>query len=196
MSETETTTPEISAPEAHERLAEFEVIDVRAEHEVRGPLGQIRSARRLPLPELADRANELPTDRPLLLVCRSGARSGKACEKLRALGRGPALNLTGGMIAWNRAQLPVEYTVPGSLGELLEQMIAWTAQVRAEDPVAVETRFERRLAAHGSTRRAPTRETTDALLGAIEKEFEEAAEPPPDLDLSLRSFRRWLAAFF
>ncbi len=195
MDATESMTRELSAPEAHERLAEFEVVDVRAGHEFRGPLGRIRGARGLPLPELSDRANELPTHRPLLLVCRSGARSGKACEKLRALGHGPALNLTGGMIAWNRAQLPVEYTVPVSLAELVAQMIAWTAQVRAEDPVAVETRFERRLAAHGSTRRAPTRNAVAALLGAIEREFEETAEPPPDLDLSLRSFRRWLAAF-
>ena len=66
------------------------MVDVRAEHEFRGPLGRVRGSTLVPLPELEERARELPRGRPLLLVCRSGARSGKACEQLAALGIGPA----------------------------------------------------------------------------------------------------------
>jgi rhodanese-related sulfurtransferase len=40
----------------------------------------------LPLDQLVDRAAELPRDKPLLLVCRSGARSGQAAAWLRSHG--------------------------------------------------------------------------------------------------------------
>jgi hypothetical protein len=53
-------------------------------------------------------------------VCRSGGRSGKACEELTALGLGPVVNLAGGMIAWKRERFPVERTEPASLVDLLD----------------------------------------------------------------------------
>jgi rhodanese-related sulfurtransferase len=172
---------EISPQEAERRLGEFQPIDVRGEHEFRGPLGRVRGAILVPLPELDARASELPAGRPLLLVCRSGSRSGRACEKLAALGLGPALNLAGGMIAWNRAQLPVECTEPGSLAELVASASAWLAQVGGLAPEAV-----------GLPLAQPTRERIEALLARIEEGFRRGAAPP-DLDLTLASFRRSLA---
>ena len=172
---------EISPQEAERRLDEFQAIDVRAEHEFRGPLGRVRGAALVPLPELEARAKELPRGRPLLLVCRSGARSARACERLAALGIGPALNLAGGMIAWNRAQLAVERTEPGSLAELVASASAWLAQVGGLAPEAV-----------GLPLAEPTRERVEALLARIEEGFRTGAAPP-DLDLTLVSFRRSLA---
>jgi len=172
---------EISPEAAQRRLGEFHVIDVRAEHEFRGPLGRVRGAILVPLPELEARAKELPAGRPLLLVCRSGARSGRACEKLAALAIGPTLNLAGGMIAWNRAQLPVERTEPGSLAELVASATAWLAQVGSLAPDAV-----------GLPLAQPTRESVEVLLRRIEEGFR-ASAAPPDLDLTLASFRRALA---
>jgi rhodanese-related sulfurtransferase len=48
----------------------------------------------------------LPADRVIVAVCRSGNRSGKATDSLRAAGL-DAHNLTGGMIGWAAAGLPV-----------------------------------------------------------------------------------------
>jgi rhodanese-related sulfurtransferase len=172
---------EIAPQEAERRLGELQTVDVRAAHEFHGPLGRVRGAILVPLPELEARARELPSGRPLLLVCRSGARSGRACEKLAALGIGPALNLAGGMIAWNRAQLPVERTEPGSLAELVASASAWLAQVGGLAPEAV-----------GLPLAQPTRERAEALLARIEQGFR-GGSAPPDLDLTLASLRRSLA---
>ncbi|MBA2321348.1 MAG: rhodanese-like domain-containing protein, partial [Deltaproteobacteria bacterium] len=43
----------------------------------------------------------------LLLICRSGGRSAQAAQALGAMGFATVYNLTGGMMAWNDAQLPV-----------------------------------------------------------------------------------------
>lgn len=88
------------------------VIDVREPQEfaagaiagaINVPLGQIQ---RLGLPAL--RTAGVDVDAPtLLLVCRSGARSGSACLALRgALGE-RAKNLAGGVTAWDSRGLPL-----------------------------------------------------------------------------------------
>ena len=183
---------EISPAEANARLAEFHVVDVRAEHEFRGPLGRVRGARLVPLPELDARARELPTDRPLLLVCRSGARSGKACAQLAALGIGPVVNLAGGMIAWNRSALPVETTDPASLGELVDGIVAWLAQVTGRPPEASRARVHEWLERSGASLDCPTHAAVDQALEALERSFP-GTEAPADLELALASFRRSLA---
>jgi len=184
---------EISVEEAQRRRDEFHAIDVRADHEFRGPLGRVRDARLVPLPELEARVKELPRDRPLLLICRSGVRSGKACEALDALGVGSTVNLTGGMIAWNRARLPVEHVQPGSLAEVLDLVVRWVAQVTAQAPDAVRETFRGQLDALGSSASDPTRAALARVLDSVERSLSEKGAPP-DLDLSLVTFRRWLAA--
>ena len=99
--------PEISVLEAFDALDGYRVIDVREDYEFRGPLGCIESAELVPLGSIEEHAEKLKGSRPLLLVCRSGKRSGKACEKLAELGCSDITNLVGGMIGWNRASLPV-----------------------------------------------------------------------------------------
>lgn len=183
---------EIAPEEAHRRQGEFYTVDVRADHEFRGPLGRVRGATLVPLPELEARAAELPADRPLLLVCRSGVRSGKACEKLAGLGIGAVLNLAGGMIAWNHAQLPVEHTDPASLEELLEVVVVWMAQVGRRTPDAVTELLRERLERLGASFEQPTHSAVDAVLDFVE-EFLSQDDAPPDLALSLTSFRRSLA---
>jgi rhodanese-related sulfurtransferase len=61
----------------------------------------------LPLSQFALRYRELPSDRPLLIICQSGNRSGMAAGHLIRNGYLDAANVTGGMIAWERAGLPV-----------------------------------------------------------------------------------------
>lgn len=61
----------------------------------------------LPLSQFALRYRELPSDRPLLIICQSGNRSGMAAGHLVRNGYPDTANVAGGMIAWERAGLPV-----------------------------------------------------------------------------------------
>lgn len=90
------------------------LVDVREPEEWN--LGRAPQAIHIPLGELGVRLAELPTDRKLIMVCRSGGRSGLAAEAL--VNRGlEALNLAGGMQAWKAASLPVvaDGGVPGEV---------------------------------------------------------------------------------
>ncbi len=181
---------QLEAPAAQARLAEFVAVDVRGAHEFEGPLGHVRGAVSIPLPELETRANELPRGRPLLLICRSGARSTRACQLLEALGHGPATNLTGGMIAWGLAGLAVEKARFANATALAENAVAWLAQVSAQPQGAVRSRLRAELGGAAEVRtKADAARTLDAIEAAAL-----AAGAPPDTGLSLSAFRAALAA--
>lgn len=57
-----------------------------------------------PLSEFESAA--LPTDKPIIFICRSGNRSGKACNAVEPTGL-KVMNMTGGMLAWQEAGLPI-----------------------------------------------------------------------------------------
>ncbi|MFQ3565476.1 MAG: rhodanese-like domain-containing protein [Aggregatilineales bacterium] len=80
------------------------VLDVREPSEF--SLGHIRGARLIPLSELPSRIAELPSDQTILCVCRSGSRSSVAVRQLTRAGL-QAINLQGGMTAWQRSGLPI-----------------------------------------------------------------------------------------
>lgn len=91
--------PEISPQAVETGLAEglALVLDVRQPEEHAS--GHIPGCTLIPLGELPERLGELPTDRPLHVVCRVGGRSAQATAFLRAHGL-DAHNMTGGMLAW------------------------------------------------------------------------------------------------
>ncbi len=74
-----------------------QLIDVREPEEVAA--GTLPGAVNIPLGELPYRTNELRHDRRIVLLCRSGARSGQAAGFLASRGFGDVVNLTGGMLA-------------------------------------------------------------------------------------------------
>ena len=84
--------------EEHAELVQ--VLDVREPSEFAGPLGRIRGATLIPLGDLANRANELGRERPIVAVCRAGGRSAQATVILRQAGFGKVANLAGGMLRW------------------------------------------------------------------------------------------------
>lgn len=97
----------INATEAKARLDSAEppfLLDVREPSEFMD--GHIPGARLVPLGDLARRLAELPTDREILVVCRSGSRSGRATRELTKAGL-RAVNLSGGMIGWQQSGFPV-----------------------------------------------------------------------------------------
>jgi len=88
-------------------LADIQIVDVREPREFSDALGHIAGARLVPLSELAARAAELDAQRPVVTVCRSGARSAQATVLLRKAGLQRVANLAGGMLRWRAESLPV-----------------------------------------------------------------------------------------
>jgi rhodanese-related sulfurtransferase len=82
-----------------------QVIDVRDPDE--WDAGHMAEAMLLPLSDLEQRRHELDPAAPVVLVCRSGRRSLVAAEYLQTVGFGNARSLSGGMIAWAAAGLPI-----------------------------------------------------------------------------------------
>ncbi|HUY11798.1 MAG TPA: rhodanese-like domain-containing protein [Candidatus Dormibacteraeota bacterium] len=69
----------------------------------------ITGAIHIPLGEIARRANELPEAQNIICMCRSGGRSAKAQRSLLQSGRfGEIFNMSGGILRWLEAGLPVE----------------------------------------------------------------------------------------
>jgi rhodanese-related sulfurtransferase len=66
----------------------------------------------LPLSEFLARYRELPTDRPLLLICQSGGRSAQATAFLLAAGWSDVSNVAGGTTSWLASGLPVRSGPP------------------------------------------------------------------------------------
>jgi rhodanese-related sulfurtransferase len=66
----------------------------------------------LPLSTFVLRYRELPQDRPLLMICRTGARSGQATAFLLANGWPDVVNVAGGTLAWERAGLAIRRGSP------------------------------------------------------------------------------------
>ena len=113
--------PSIDVVEAERRLREDAdrplLLDVREDSEfaeVRAP-----GAVLIPMSQFQARFGELPTDRPLLVVCHVGGRSAAAAGFLIRSGRTDVVNVAGGMDAWAGAGLPVLRGTPGpSEGQL------------------------------------------------------------------------------
>ncbi len=91
-----------------EHLREVQIIDVREAEEFAGVLGHIPGARLIPLGRLAEHVDTLAKDRPVVTVCRSGARSAQASVLLRKAGYDKVANLAGGMLHWRSQRYGVE----------------------------------------------------------------------------------------
>jgi adenylyltransferase/sulfurtransferase len=97
---------EVSPQEAQVALAAGAfLLDVREPWESQER--RISGAVLIPLVELPGRVGELPEDRDVYVYCRVGARSRRAVEHLRQGGRPRAVNVAGGIDAWEAAGLPV-----------------------------------------------------------------------------------------
>lgn len=102
---------EISPRELYRRLGEggIRLIDVRRPDEWRGDCGHVAEATRWTLGDELDRElARAPHGGIWVFTCRMGGRSMRACRQAMTAGIGEIYNLTGGMLAWVEAGLPVE----------------------------------------------------------------------------------------
>ena len=105
--------PVVTVAEAHRQLNESPadasatsplLVDVREPNEFTD--FRAEGAVLFPLSTFVARHEELPRDRPLLMICQSGARSAQATAFLLANGWPDVANVEGGTLAWVRAGLP------------------------------------------------------------------------------------------
>lgn len=101
---------EVSAVEAVQLINRKDavVIDVRDTGEYEA--GHIASAKHVPERQLTERLKEFEKfkGRPVIVTCRSGMRSSAAVQILRRNGFDEAVNLRGGIGAWQQAGMPLE----------------------------------------------------------------------------------------
>jgi rhodanese-related sulfurtransferase len=99
---TDYTPREVARLLADERV---QLIDVRQRHE--HDAGRIAGGRLIELSELSAAADSIDRERPVVFYCRSGGRSAMATEAFVQAGF-DAHNMTGGMLEWHAAGLPME----------------------------------------------------------------------------------------
>ena len=108
--------PAVGPEEAARRVDEGAVLlDVREPDEWHA--GHAPDAVHVPLAALAARIDQLDKEQPVVAVCRVGGRSERAAAVLRQRGY-DAVNLAGGMQAWNAAGMPV-VTDLGDAGSII-----------------------------------------------------------------------------
>jgi len=98
---------EIQPRSLEEIVDQVQLLDVREQSELDGPLGHIKGVKHIPLGKLGDRSPELNPDEPVVAICRSGARSAQACVTLQKAGFTAVANLAGGMLRWRTEGLPI-----------------------------------------------------------------------------------------
>ncbi|MGZ8254734.1 MAG: rhodanese-like domain-containing protein [Burkholderiaceae bacterium] len=79
------------------------VVDVRTPQEF--ATGSLPGARNVAVDKVDEKV--IKKDKPLIVVCATGSRAGKAAAQLRARGYGEVYVLAGGLAAWREAGLPI-----------------------------------------------------------------------------------------
>ncbi|MEB3193629.1 MAG: rhodanese-like domain-containing protein, partial [Cyanobacteriota bacterium] len=100
--------PEIGGEWVAAHLGELTLVDVRSAEEFSGPDGHIPGSWLLPLPDLEARLGEIPSERPVVMVCHSGSRSALATQQLLKAGHPRVANLRGGLRLWSEGGYPLE----------------------------------------------------------------------------------------
>jgi rhodanese-related sulfurtransferase len=86
--------------------ADVVLIDVREQWEY--DEGHIPGITLIPMNSIPSRLNEIPTDKTVVLTCRSGNRSSQIFSYLKQQGYTNIHDMQGGILAWQGAGLPVE----------------------------------------------------------------------------------------
>lgn len=84
------------------------LIDVRRPDEYTGELGHIPGAKLLTLDTLSDHFDDIPKDKTVVFICRSGRRSASATALAKDQGYESVYNMKGGMMMWNEMGLETE----------------------------------------------------------------------------------------
>jgi rhodanese-related sulfurtransferase len=81
------------------------IVDVRTAQEF--ATGSLPGARNITVDKIGEKMRDIKKDKPLIVVCATGSRAGRAAAQLRASGYGEVYVLAGGLAAWREAGLPI-----------------------------------------------------------------------------------------
>jgi rhodanese-related sulfurtransferase len=102
---------QITPAEAYAKLQQGAfILDVRTQDEFNE--SHIKGSTLIPLDELQDRLDEVPKDKEIVVVCRSGRRSQLGASILQKAGFTQVSNMNGGLQAWVDANYPLEKGTP------------------------------------------------------------------------------------
>jgi len=94
------TIPAISVQDLKEKLQDNKVLVLDVREPFEHDIARIEGSLLVPLGELSSHINEIPRDKEIVVMCKSGTRSAKATEFLRQQGVQNVYNLEGGINAW------------------------------------------------------------------------------------------------
>jgi rhodanese-related sulfurtransferase len=97
---------DVATVHALQGRADVVILDVREQSEY--DAGHIPGVKLIPMNTVPNRLNEIPKDKPVIVTCRSGNRSGQVTDFLRQQGYTNVHNMTGGINAWQQAGYQVE----------------------------------------------------------------------------------------
>lgn len=95
-------TPEVAVDEFARTRCAVRAIDVRARHELE-QTGVVEGSEHIPMEHVLNRATGWDRDEPIVLVCRSGRRSGTIARELTQMGFTQVWSLTGGVLGWAKS---------------------------------------------------------------------------------------------
>lgn len=98
--------PEVSCQWVAQNFGRFRLVDVRQAHELSSPLGKLLQAEHVPLDSLDRASADWDRSVPVVVLCRSGGRSGFAAVSMIKRGFEHVASMEGGMLAWNSIGLP------------------------------------------------------------------------------------------
>ena len=99
--------PELAPAWVAAHIQELTILDVRSPEELVGPDGHISGSLNIPLPELEQRRQAIPSGKPVVVVCHSGSRSALATQQLLKQGLSEVANLRGGLSRWSDEGYPL-----------------------------------------------------------------------------------------
>jgi glyoxylase-like metal-dependent hydrolase (beta-lactamase superfamily II)/rhodanese-related sulfurtransferase len=100
--------PELTPAWVVAHQSKITILDVRSAEEFNGPDGRVAGSLLIPLPEIEGRLSEIPTGRPLVVICHSGSRSALATQQLLKAGCKQVANLRGGLSRWAAEGYPLD----------------------------------------------------------------------------------------
>ncbi len=99
---------DVSPDEVNAKSNNLTIVDVRTQEEYTGELGHIPNSKLVTLDTLMDHIDDIPKDKTVVFICRSGRRSANATAIAKDNGFESVFNMKGGMLLWNEMGLTTE----------------------------------------------------------------------------------------
>jgi glyoxylase-like metal-dependent hydrolase (beta-lactamase superfamily II)/rhodanese-related sulfurtransferase len=169
--------PEVTPQWVNENAGRMRIIDVRGDVEFLDELGHVAGAENVPLQHVVEEAQHWDRSQPIVTICRSGGRSGRAALDLEAMGFSKVVSMRGGMLLWNNLSLCVLHTPKpdmSSLEGVRDEMLACYVQMYGGDEGSLEPEFKHVFEEVGGAFDKPSKQDLEKVLlklkeSAIEK---------------------------